>query len=217
MALNYLITSGEPGVGKTMIGCALAFAFKVRGMRVGVMKPVETGCAALFPADGAALLFAASANLALAQVSPYRYRSRLPPAAAAHADGADAPDFAAICRCYREISAASDATIVEDAGGLTASIDGRHSYADLALELGLEIILVVTNRGAFAGAAALNLEYAANRRLAMRGYILNALDREGSLALDRDAEMVARITAVPSIGKIRFKQPLGLDIVERVL
>jgi len=44
MALNFLISGTAPRAGKTMVGCALAFASKVRAMRVGVMKPVQTGC-----------------------------------------------------------------------------------------------------------------------------------------------------------------------------
>ena len=46
MTSRLLITGTDTGVGKTMVGCALAFALKVRGLRVGVMKPAETGCAA---------------------------------------------------------------------------------------------------------------------------------------------------------------------------
>src|SRR5437899_2948319 len=106
MPLQFLIAGTDSGVGKTMVGCALAFAFKVRGMRVGVMKPVETGCldagGALLPRDGQALVASASSDLSLELVSPYRYRSALAPAAAAEADDAALPSFDSICRAYRE-------------------------------------------------------------------------------------------------------------------
>ena len=49
-----------------MVGCALAFALKVRGLRVGVMKPAETGCIqdadGLQPADALALHASASSS-----------------------------------------------------------------------------------------------------------------------------------------------------------
>ncbi len=65
-----------------MLGCALAFAFKVRGMRVGVMKPIATGCVeahgVLASADGAALIASASSDLPIELVSPYRYRAATP-------------------------------------------------------------------------------------------------------------------------------------------
>ena len=106
MAGNFLITGTDTRVGKTMLGCALAFAFKVRGMRVGVMKPVESGCTevngVLTPADGPALVASASSDLAIELVTPYCYRASLPPAAAAEADGSAPPSFDTICDGYRQ-------------------------------------------------------------------------------------------------------------------
>ena len=37
------VTGTDTGVGKTFVGCALATALRTRGLRVAVMKPVETG------------------------------------------------------------------------------------------------------------------------------------------------------------------------------
>ena len=78
MPLNFLLTGTDIRVGKTTVGCALAFAFKVRAMRVGVMQPVATRCTerdgVLVPLDAAALVASASAMLPMELVSPYRYR-----------------------------------------------------------------------------------------------------------------------------------------------
>jgi len=221
MPLNFLLTGTDLRVGKTTVGCALAFAFKVRAMRVGVMKPVATGCTeqggVLVPSDGAALVASASAILPMELVSPYRYRSSLAPAAAAEADGASPPDFAAVCDAYRKIAALSDATLVEESGGLAAPLNWRHTFADLALELKLEPLLVVANRGGFINAAALTIDYAARRGIPVRGFILNALDRESSATVERDAQAVARATGTACLGTVRFKEPLALAIVERLL
>src|SRR5579863_2592297 len=221
MALNFLISGTGDRVGKTMVGCALAFAFKVRAMRVGVMKPVQTGCdehnGALEAQDAAALIAAASSNLTADRVSPYRYRSALAPAAAAEIDGSAPPDFEHIEHLYREIAAASDVTIVEDAGGLAAPIDWGHTYADLARALGLELILVTANQAGFINHAALTLDYASRRGIPIRGFILNALDREASATVHRDAELLARATDARALGTVRFKEPLALHIVELLL
>jgi dethiobiotin synthetase len=221
MPLNFLLTGTDPRVGKTTVGCALAFAFKVRAMRVGVMQPVATGCTArdgvLVPSDAAALVASASAMLPMELVSPYRYRSSLAPAAAAEADGASPPDFAAICDAYRKIAALSDATLVEESGGLAAPLDWRHTFADLALELKLEPLLIVGNRGGFINTATLTIDYAARHGIPVRGFILNALDREASAMVERDAAAVARATGATCLGTVRFKEPLSLAIVERLL
>lgn len=167
MALNFLITGTAPRAGKTMVGCALAFAFKVRAMRVGVMKPVQTACleadGVLIAEDAASLIAAASAEMTLEQACPYRYRSPLEPAAAAIADGAASPSAARIELAWCEIAAMSDVTLVEDAGGLAAPIQWDYNYADLARALDLELIVVAANQPGFINAAILTLDYAARR------------------------------------------------------
>jgi len=216
-----MISGTGPRVGKTMVGCALAFAFKVRSMRVGVMKPVQTGCpdrdGVLMPEDAAALLAGASSNLPLELACLYRYRAPLAPAAAAEVDAMPLPVVHAIERAYREILASSDVMLVEDADGLAAPIDWSHTYADLARALGLEIILVAANRLGFINAAAMTLDYAARRTLPVRGFILSALDREASATVRRDAELLSRATGATCLGTVRFKEPLALDLVERLL
>src|SRR5271168_2032325 len=118
MAANFLICGTGPRVGKTMAGCAIAFALKVRGLRVGVMKPVETGCQmrdkTLVAADAESLCAAASCEQPFELISLYRYRSPLAPIAAAIADGSSPPDYDAIADALRQIREASGPLIVEE-------------------------------------------------------------------------------------------------------
>jgi dethiobiotin synthetase len=76
MPRGLLITGTDAGVGKTLIGCALAFAAHARGMRVGVMKPIETGCrevaGILGSADVRGLAYAAACDLPIELICPYR-------------------------------------------------------------------------------------------------------------------------------------------------
>jgi dethiobiotin synthetase len=222
MARAFLMTSTSPRVGKTMVGCALAFAFKVRSMRVGVLKPVQTGCAVgprgdLIPEDANSLIAAASANLNPEVVSPYRYRSALAPAAAALVDNTEAPDFAAIVRACHEIIQLSDVVLVEEAGGLGAPIDWEHTWADVCSTCGLELIVVAANRAGFISAATTTLDYAAHRGVSVRGFILSALDAAASATVARDAEFLHRATGARCLGTVRFKEPLALNIVEQLL
>jgi dethiobiotin synthetase len=218
---GFLLSGTGPRAGRTTVGCALAFAFKVRGRRVGVMKPAATGCAerdgALAADDAAALLAAASADLRLDLVSPYRYRSPLAPLDAARADGVPPPDFAAIERALGEIEDSSDIVLVEDTHGLAAKLDATHDFADLAFPHRLELILVVGHRPGFADAAKRALEFAATRGVRVRGAILNALDREANATIAGDAEALARATDVRILGIVRFKEPLSLAIVNQLL
>ncbi len=126
MRHGVFITGTDVGrVGKTLIGCALAFAAHSRGLRVGVMKPIETGCRevagvgesavleSLESKDARGLAYASACDLPLELICPYRYRSRLAPPAAAAADQVGPPDLVEIAEAYRKIAARSDFVIVE--------------------------------------------------------------------------------------------------------
>lgn len=222
MALRLLIAGTGPRAGKTTVGCALAFAFKVRNMRVAVMKPVQTGCperdGALVPEDAIALCSSASSeDDPLELVCPYRYRAPYAPAFAAEIDGMPAPALARIEDSFKSLAVNRDVILVEDAVGLAAPIDGTHDYADLARALSLELILVAANRPGFANAARLTFDYALRSGIPVRGSIVNSADRSGSETVARDAEFLARATGLPVLGTVRHKEPLSLSIVERFL
>ena len=221
MAQRFIISGTGPRAGRTTVGCALAFAFKVRGFRVGVMKPVATGCVERdgMPAadDGAALIAAASSDLPIDVVSPFRYRSSLTPLEAANADGAASPDFQTIDRALRQIEERSDVVIVEDAHGLAAKLDAANDFADLALAHGLEMILVIAQRPGYFEATHEAVEFARIRGVTVRGAILNALDREASASIASDAAALAQATGIRMLGTLRFKEPLSLAIVEQLL
>ena len=221
MTPGFLISGTGYRVGKTMAGCAIAFAFKVRGMRVGVMKPVQTGCVEregrLVGGDAEALLAAASSDLSPELACLYRYRSAMAPAAAAEAENAPLPDWERIGRVFREMAQRSDIMLVEDAEGLAAPLDWQRNYADLALEFDLSVILIVANRPGFINATSLALDYAARRKIRVAGFIVNALDSEASASVSRDAGFLSRATGATCLGTVRFKEPLALSIVERLL
>jgi dethiobiotin synthetase len=216
-----LITGTDTGVGKTMVGCALGFAMKVRGLRVGVMKPAETGCAenagGLTPADALALRASASAIHPLDIICPYRYPSPLAPAMAAEVDHLPPPDPERIVQLFEHIAADSDVVIVEGAGGIAVPITWDFNYADLARALNLEVVLVVANRLGCLNSTLLSIGYASRKDVPVGGYILNDAEAASSAATRTNEQSLRRLTDVPALGAVRYKQPLPLAIVERLL
>src|SRR5258708_36358473 len=79
-----LISGTDTGVGKTTVACSLAALYRRRGMRVGVMKPGETGSVTrdgqMMALDAIALRAAAVSNEAIEAICPYRYATPLAPA-----------------------------------------------------------------------------------------------------------------------------------------
>ncbi len=224
MGRRFLITGTGVGVGKTTVGCALGFAFRARGMRVGVMKPVETGCAEvggeLEALDAQALALAAGSTLPLELICPYRYRSRLAPAAAAEVDHLPPPNLAEIERRFHEIAADSDAVLVESAGEIATPITEDADFADLAALLDLEAIVVIGNRPGWMNAAILTLKYAENRGLSTAGYIFCHVEPVSSSDVG-DAEAgeasFTRLTSARYLGRMRYREPLAKVVVEQLL
>lgn len=221
MSQALFITGTDTGVGKTTIGCSLAFALHARGLRTGVMKPAETGCAegpaGLTPGDALALQMAASSPLPLDLTCPYRYKSPLAPAAAAEIDGLPAPEMEHIADCFRRISDQSDVVLVEGAGGLAVPLTWQFNFADMAVALGLDVILVVANRLGCLNITVLTLEYAMRRGLRLRGYILNDAEPADSAAAATNAASLSRMTSARCLGIVRHREPLPPGIVENVL
>ncbi|HUO05031.1 MAG TPA: dethiobiotin synthase [Candidatus Binataceae bacterium] len=221
MGRRFLITGTDTAVGKTTVGCALAYALRARGMRVGVMKPAETDCkeaeGTLEPADARALAAAASCAMPIDLICPYRYRSPLAPAAAAEIDRIAPPDLGEIKRCFDKIASESDTVLVEGAGGLTVPITWDTDYADLALRLNLELIVVIGNRLGCLNAAVLTLKYAAARGLNVAGYILCDVEPAESIASQTNEDSLRRLTSVRYLGRMRHREPLSKQIVEQLL
>jgi dethiobiotin synthetase len=221
MGHGVFITGTEVGVGKTLIGCALAFAAHSRGMRVGVMKPIETGCrevaGVLEPADARGLAYAAACALPLELICPWRYRSPLPLPVAAQADQVAPPDLLEIAEAYRKIAARSDFMIVEGFGGIATPIAWDADSTDLARMLNLDIAIVAANRPGCLNAARLTIAHARNRGLGIVGVILNDVDATPSPVAEANQASLRKLTDVPILGRVRFKQPVTREIIDRLL
>ena len=202
-----LITGTDTGIGKTVVGCGLAAVLTARGKRVGVLKPAETGCperqGKLYPQDAAQLAAFAHSSLPLEEICPYRFAPPLAPSVAAQLAGRRI-DSGRIAEHFRRQAASHDAVIVEGAGGLLVPLNGRYSFADLAVELRLPILVVVGSKLGALNHALLTFECAQARALPLLGYILNHPTPDSDLAIQTNAQTLAGLTDVPCLGRLPF-------------
>jgi dethiobiotin synthetase len=227
MARGVLITATEAGTGKTLIGCALAFAAHARGTRVGVMMPIATGCrevdGVLEVPSARGLAYAAACDLPMGLVCPYRYNSPLDPPAATVADNIAPPDLLEIAEAYREISSRSDFMIVEGFGGIATPIALDEQRArvkdttDLARMLNLDVVIVARNDSGCLNAARLAIEHAQNRGIGIVGIVLNDVDAMSSQVAESNPASLRKMIEVPILGRVRFKQPVPRDIIDALL
>ena len=214
MRRGVLITGTDFAVGKTLIGCALAFAAHARGMRVGVMKPIATGCrevnGILECEEVRGLAYAAASDVLLELMCPYRYVSEAELAAAP-------PDFGEIADAYQKVAARSDFMIVEGYGAIASPIAWEprvKDSTDLARMLNLEAVIVEANRPGYLSASRLAIEHAQNRGLDVAGFVLNDVV---SPSEECNLEILRKAADAPILGRVRHNQPVPRDIIDPIL
>lgn len=196
------VTGTDTGVGKTAVGAALARLLADRGVRVRPRKPVESGCVveggAPVPADARCLRAAARSAEPLARVCPYALRAPVSPERAARLEGVDI-DLAALERACRQDLDSGDFLLVEGAGGLLSPLAREGTVAELAVRLGLPVLLVVADRLGCINHALLSAEALAARGLALAAVVLNRPDAAGGPAEMDNAEDLARWLRQPVV------------------
>ena len=202
---SLFITGTDTGVGKTTVACCLAASLRRRGMRIGVLKPAETGCAAdatggRIPADAQRLAFFAASDRSLAETCPYALNDPLAPMVAADRDGVRI-ELQKIVAAHEALVESHDITLVEGAGGLLVPLTHSLTFADLALRLRLPLLLVVGNRLGAISHALLTVRAARAQGLEVLGYIVNALDSVSDLATETNAAVLAEWLG-PALGNL---------------
>ncbi len=140
-----LVTGTDTGVGKTIVAAGIGNILKRMGLRVAVSKPVATGCPrrreGLVSEDAEILAHFADARFPLDVICPQCYAEPLAPAVAAQRAGRPL-DWEAIDRSLTQMTAQSDAIVVEGVGGLMVPMDQRHTFRDVAKALNLPAVVV---------------------------------------------------------------------------
>lgn len=184
------VTGSDTGVGKTHVGTALATVLVAQGIRVRARKPVESGCprvdGELQPQDATA--YAAATGEPLATVCRYRLAAALSPERAARLEGVDygLADLAAHCRAK---VAADDFLLVEGAGGFLSPIAPDGLNADLAVVLGLPVLLVSADRLGAIHQVLATAEAIRRRGLNLAAVVLNAVVPIADPLLDNAADL----------------------------
>lgn len=175
---GWFVTGTDTEVGKTTSACGLVAKLAARGERVAVMKPVASGCRrtpeGLRNEDAEALIAASGQPWAYAQVNPYAFEPPIAPHIAAAQAGVEI-DPAHILGNFHALRGRAERIVVEGAGGFRVPLGPGFDSADLAVELGLPVILVVGLRLGCINHALLTAEAVLARGLAFAGWVGNRL------------------------------------------
>ncbi|MFQ5990887.1 MAG: dethiobiotin synthase [Nitrospiraceae bacterium] len=202
------ITGTDTGVGKTVVTAALARHLARQNIRVGVMKPIETGVTAESApdTDAARLRAAAGVEDSLESISPYRFPSPLAPAEAAK-QARVTIECERIVAAFERLASHHTVMLVEGVGGIKVPLSSEIYVSDLIARLG--IAAVVVGRAALGGVnhALLTVERLREQGVIVRGIILNrsAPPQEGSVGKLQEASTVQLLkdhSGVPVLGPL---------------
>lgn len=209
------ITGTGTEVGKTYVGALIAKQLVEAGVRVGVYKPVASGCLTqggqIVSEDAVMLWEAAGKPGTLDLVCPQRFMDPLAPHLAARNEGkrVDADQLRKGIEPWRELC---DILLVEGAGGLMSPISDDDYNADLALDLGLPVIIVAANRlGVMndtlqtAITASVMINPSNGKELHVAGVVLNDVSKEGDESRSSNADELARRLGAPFLCSVGWQ------------
>ncbi|HEY4581766.1 MAG TPA: dethiobiotin synthase [Lysobacter sp.] len=195
---GFFVTGTDTGVGKTRVATALAHALTLRGLRVQVRKPVESGVdARTGPADAQALREAAGAHEAIDTVCALTLRAALSPERAAALEGVELPLSRLVDAARRE-AGGNGVLLVEGAGGFYSPIAAGALNADLAVALGLPVLVVAADRLGALNHVLLTVEAVQRRGLDVAAIVLSRPAPADDDGMDNAGDLRAHL-ALPVI------------------
>lgn len=205
MGYAVFISGTDTEVGKTVIAAGLALALKKRGVDVGVMKPIVTGCRSRrgkrFSEDVDYLVCASGCDDAPELVCPCMLRDPLAPEVAAQREGVRI-DLRKITRAFKELCRRHEVLIVEGAGGLFVPIKSKYFMIDLAAAFASPLIVVARPGLGTINHTLLSCEAARARDIDLAGVIINGYARRPSLAERTNPEVIRRYARAPLLGVV---------------
>jgi dethiobiotin synthetase len=178
-ARGFFIAGTDTGVGKTRVTSGLLIAFSERGTIATGMKPVAAG--KIEHEDGAInsdvgmIRASSSLSLTVDEIATYHLNAAVSPHIAARREGIEIKPQR-VASAYARLASRAAVVLVEGTGGWLAPISDRHTMADVAMSLGLPVVLVVGLRLGCLNHALLTSQAIAQAGLPLAGWIGSVLD-----------------------------------------
>jgi len=178
-AKGLFVTGTDTAVGKTLIAGGIAKLLFAQGHKVGVFKPVASGCKhqyeGLVNEDASFLRECSNCDLELSQISPVGYVTPAAPIVCEDFEGR-AVDFCAVENAYREICLDSDVVIVEGIGGVRVPISTGVDLLDLAKAFDLPVVIVTRPNLGTINHTLLTIDAVRGAGLELAGVVISGYD-----------------------------------------
>jgi dethiobiotin synthetase len=216
------VTGTGTGVGKTVLSAALLAAMVSAGERVRAHKPVVTGLderaaarrpdtshSEVWPPDHE--LLAGVTGMRAEEVAPLRYGPAVSPHLAARLAG-DEIDPAELIARARVAATGKSALIVEGIGGLLVPLTEDFTVRDLAVALGLGVLIAAEPGLGTINHTLLTLEAARAVRLDVRAVVLTPWPEVPVELEVSNRDTIARLGEIEVVGLSPVPSPAAADL-----
>jgi dethiobiotin synthetase len=219
------VTGTDTGVGKTLIAGAIARILTDKGLKVGVFKPIATGCKrspvrrsasevgwdGLISDDTEFLSWCANSDLSLSTITPVGYHTPAAPIVSAACDGS-AIDFDRIAAAYKDICQNSDIVIVEGIGGVRVPLTEEFDLLDLAVEFALPAVIVARPNLGTINHTLMTIDCVRAAKLKIAGVVVNGYNAtESTTAEDTAAETIAKCSDTDILSVVPFDETVNIE------
>ncbi len=220
MSVAYFITGTDTDAGKTTVAAGLLHAARLSGLSTAAGKPVASGSVitpqGLRNADALALQAECSLELGYDDINTFTFEPAIAPHLAAREAGVSLTVNALLQPMRRLLERNADFTLIEGAGGWRVPLADQSNLSDLAMGLGLPVILVVGVRLGCINHALLTAEAIAQDGLQLAGWVANIVDPKTSRLEENLATLSERLPA-PCIGRVpRLKKASAEAVAEHL-
>ena len=203
---SLFITGTDTGVGKTIITAGLTALLQAHGKKAIPMKPVQTGG---IPAEDLKV-YRQITGLPLKEkaINPYCLTPPASPMVAAHLTQKNI-DPAKIKAAYLQLKKKYEIVLVEGAGGLAVPFSPTYTFADLARELKLPLLIVARSSLGTINHTVLTVNYALQHGLQVKGIIINGFQNEKATTIEKsNPRVIELLTGIPILGVLPYLKNL---------
>ncbi len=209
------ITGTDTGVGKTLIAGTIARILTDSGLKVGVFKPIATGCRhsreGLISSDAEFLAYCSDCDYPLSVVNPVGYATPAAPIVSADYEHREV-DFEQISSSYNYICQSCQLVIVEGIGGLRVPITEDIDVLDLAAGLGLPVVIVSRAELGTINHTLLTIDAMRSKNLKIAGVVINGYDASKAEPAETTApQVIARCGNVNILAVVPFDETVDVE------
>ena len=213
------VTGTDTGVGKTIVSAGIAIVLKKKGINVGVMKPIESGCSfrdgRFLPKDALFLKRAAGVDDPIGDICPYPLSYPLAPKVAASLEKREIK-IEVIKNAFMRISSRHELTLVEGIGGIMVPIIDDILVVDLIGMLNIAVVLVTHAHLGTLNHTLLTVDKLKTRGIDIVGIIINHIQAKEGLAEITNKEVLKHFTDISILGSIPYLRKRDLNHLSHI-